>query len=346
MGFRVIESRSMVSKRNPIFDICKFFAMLLVVYWHCMSYRDGFKLSETPSYSANFIIAVNMPLFFMISGYFSRNLHESGDWSRLLRRLVSYFWPLAFFSTVYAGLETAFLDMYCIAGFPLLAIKRFLFCGWFFYALAICDVATYLIYRCGPGRKRQILIAAAFFLLFCVLSNHIWHVSNVVAMIPFYWFGLVIFPRLIDRELALMCVGGAGFFAMVYVTFFAGNIATNGLSFYWDQFDICSLRVNMILNMVLRYIVGILGSVFIVASVHLLCLSAKCITKISFLGTETLGIFFVHDELVAVVNRELEVIIGDCLSMLVLASCVYVFSYLVVWGSKRLRCIRYIVWGN
>lgn len=93
----------------------KFLAMFMVVYWHVISYRPGFELSSRPSYAANFIIAVNMPLFFMVSGFFSRHLHESGNWAKLAARLKLYFWPVVVFSLsnrfveLDAGVLTVFL---------------------------------------------------------------------------------------------------------------------------------------------------------------------------------------------------------------------------------------------
>ncbi len=53
--------------RDKSFDIVKFAAMFMTVYWHVMCYRSRFDLISILSYAANFIIAMNMPLFFMVS---------------------------------------------------------------------------------------------------------------------------------------------------------------------------------------------------------------------------------------------------------------------------------------
>ena len=124
-----------VVKRDPLFDMAKFVAMFMVVYWHVMSYRPGFDLAEMPSHAANFIIAVNMPLFFLVSGYFSRRLHDSGNWRRLLGRLVTYFWPLAVFSILGAVIDAIIFHKCTIMQTPLVAIKKFLFTGWFFLCI-------------------------------------------------------------------------------------------------------------------------------------------------------------------------------------------------------------------
>jgi len=141
-------------KRDPFFDLLKFVAMFMVVYWHVMSYRPGFDLATMPSRAANFIISMNMPLFFMISGYFSRRLHESGDWKKLGHRLVTYFWPLATVSFIVLCLETIVWQEHTFSQIPLLTLKAFLFHGWFFYALAICEVGTFCAYRWGKTRHK------------------------------------------------------------------------------------------------------------------------------------------------------------------------------------------------
>ena len=81
----------MEKKRDPIIDVAKAVAMFMVVYLYVMFYRPGCDLRDNPSYAINFIISVAMPLFFMISGYFSRCLHESGDVVKLLNRFILYF---------------------------------------------------------------------------------------------------------------------------------------------------------------------------------------------------------------------------------------------------------------
>lgn len=120
--------------------------MFMVVYGHVVCWRPGFSISEMPSFAENFIIAVNMvnmPLFFMISGYFSQRLHESRDWTRLSNRLISYAWPMAFFAIFLATLEGLVLGRMPILQIPILALKKFLFTNWFFYALASCDIITF-----------------------------------------------------------------------------------------------------------------------------------------------------------------------------------------------------------
>ena len=133
--------------RDATFDLSKGLAMFMVIYSHVIFYRPGFELKTMPSLAINFIMVVAMPLFFMLSGYFSSKLHKSRNWSDLFRRFTVYFWPMAFFSFVFNCIDCLILGRYPVAQFPLNVFKTFLFAGWFFYALAFCDFIVFCTFR-------------------------------------------------------------------------------------------------------------------------------------------------------------------------------------------------------
>ena len=92
-------------KRNPYFDVVKAIAMLLVVMGYS---RWAYGCQVGNPTIDNFIVGMNMPLFFMISGYFSANIVKEGDWSKLGQHLVGYFWPLAVVSCFFSVLSIFF----------------------------------------------------------------------------------------------------------------------------------------------------------------------------------------------------------------------------------------------
>ena len=134
--------------RVPFWDVLKFFAILLVVYGH-VSGAFGCKVLEP--YISNFRVGMNMPLFFIISGYFAAKTIERGDWRKLGRHLVGYFWPLAAVSVVFAALSVLFHVEGRGCGFIGYTGRRFLFAGWFLWCLAICFVITFLCRRVASG---------------------------------------------------------------------------------------------------------------------------------------------------------------------------------------------------
>ena len=330
-------------KRDAAFDVVRFVAMFMVVYWHVMSYRPGFDLETMPSYAANFIIAVNMPLFFIVSGYFSRRLHESGDWRRLANRLIGYFWPIAFFAVFFSALECFVWHKYAVSVLPLQSFKKFLFGNWFFFTLAACDVFAFLAFRA----KRSLLAvvcALAFAVCLCS-SGRIWYASSAVAMFPFYLFGLFALPSLLScpRMFALTACFGGG--AMIISTFLSGNIATNGLAFYWDRFDVWHPQFDKVLHMVLRFIVGSFGSLFIIGVVKLCLHALPRLSVLAVLGTETLGIYLLQGWLIRGVSNPFVSLDTAVWQLLVSSIAVFTIAFCIVKALKWNRRVCDTVFG-
>lgn len=64
-----VEERDLPKKaRDPFWDVLKFLAMLLVVFSHV---NVEFPCGILEPYLDNFRVGMNMPLFFIISGYFA-----------------------------------------------------------------------------------------------------------------------------------------------------------------------------------------------------------------------------------------------------------------------------------
>ena len=80
----------MSHSRDQYFDIVKAFAIFLVVFGHVNSVLG---LVPFPVWLGNMTVSINMPLFFMVSGYFCWPTVANGDWRRLGRHLRSYFQP-------------------------------------------------------------------------------------------------------------------------------------------------------------------------------------------------------------------------------------------------------------
>lgn len=204
--------------RDPYFDLIKFVAIFMVVLSHVQSYRPGFSFGDMPSLSLIFIMVVNMPLFFMVSGYFAYGLHQSGNWVKLLDRLVSYFWPMAFFAILSALLECFLLNKYPLVTVPVFVAKKFLLQGWFFWALASCEICTFIAYRIGTSNLQRFLIGGLAYIIFVAISGRVPHAYNIVSMIPFYWVGLIfLYPIMMNRRLMVisLVLGGRCFMQLI-----------------------------------------------------------------------------------------------------------------------------------
>jgi len=331
--------------REPLFDVTKAIAIFLVVYSHVMFCRPGFDLRTMPSYAMNFIWVINMPVFFMISGYFSRSLHESGKWEKFANRLIRYFWPLAIFGVVFAIVESLCCGKYPWTNIPLWALKKFLFCGWFFYALAGCELITFLSYKWSEKHGIRIWICCCSFAVCLLGSGRIWHAKNIVAMIPFYWFGLWILPFILKNRPLWRLIASVGGVLLILTTFCCGSIATNGLSFYLNHYDILSPTIYDFLLMMARYVIGVFGCLFLLMILSGLLMVLPVSAKIASIGTETLGIFFIQGYIITYGSNKF-VDLNASQWVLVASSIIVVFlSWLAVKFLKSGKLIEALVWG-
>ncbi len=338
----------MEKKRDTTFDLVKFIAMFMVVYSHVISYRQGFDLVTMPSFAMNFIQLINMPLFFIISGYFSRRLQVTGDWMRLANRLVRYFWPLAFFGVFFAALDCFAFCKITVSAIPLVSVKRFLFTGWFFYALGICDTVTFVACKIGRSWSGIFLVCLSAFLILVMSIGRMWYAQYTVAMIPFYWFGLWALPRIQNKwknNGGVAMIMSFGVIVLV-VTFFLGNIATNGLSFYMNSFDIFNPNMKAVLLMFARYALGIVGSLFVVKVVALSVKFLPSLAVISFLGTETLGIYFLQGNIVQDIATRFIGLNADVFVIFMTSLFVFMLSFFIVKITKLNHFTKIVIWGK
>ncbi len=318
--------------------------MFMVIYWHVMSCRPGFSLPDMPSYAANFIIPVNMPLFFVVSGYFARGLHEDGSHRKLLNRFISYFWPMAVFAAFFTLVDGFVLAKFAIHELLVRAVKNFLFSSWFFQALAICEIITF--YACRFKNAWQRVAVCSLGYILCLLgAGHVWYVACVPPLILFYWLGLWILPKVVfDKRIFFVC-GMIGCMMLVAATFMYGNVATNGLAFYWDRFDIWNPRITNVVNQISRLIVGAFGSVFIIWVVKVLSARFQRLAWFAVLGTETLGIYFLQSWFIRYMSNPFVSLSARSLVLMISSCIVFGSAFIVVRILKMNRIVGGIVFG-
>ena len=190
-------------------------------------------------------------------------------------------------------------------------------------------------------------------ILYCIayigallLSGRVWYVSSIVSMIPFYWFGLYFLPRVLLRGKVFALTSIVGGLLMVYITYLAGNVATNGLAFYWDRFDILHPEGAKAVNMVARYIVGIMGGIFIIAVLKALMSLVPASSRVASLGAETLRIYYIHGYLIILgTNYFVDISVGNC--TLLMATCViFLISVCIVKLTLLSGMVERLIWGR
>ncbi|MDL4776054.1 MULTISPECIES: acyltransferase family protein [Thermomonosporaceae] len=192
-------------ERDPFFDNAKFLAILLVVMGHSLANLLNVPLARGLYL---FIYMFHMPLFIVVTGYFSRNWTFSGGKARKLITNVGV--PYVVFEIAYslydwlAGrneLEISLLNPY--------------FLTWFLCAL--------FMWRLSTPVWQQIRWPLAVSLVFSLLSymsdlGGTFDVHRVIGLLPFYVLGLMLKPdhfellkKPVARALgALVLLGGFG----------------------------------------------------------------------------------------------------------------------------------------
>ncbi|MFI0357204.1 acyltransferase family protein [Actinomadura sp. 9N407] len=169
-------------ERDPFFDNAKFLAILLVVIGHSLAYR-----LEVPAAKGlyMFIYMFHMPMFIVVTGYFSRNWTFAGGKARKLITNVGV--PYVVFEIAYSlydwvvgrnKMEISLLDPY--------------FLTWFLCAL--------FFWRLSTPVWQQIRWPLAVALVFSLLSymselGDTFNIHRVIGLLPFYVLGLLLKPE-------------------------------------------------------------------------------------------------------------------------------------------------------
>ena len=325
--------------RNPYFDVVKALAMLVVVIGHT---RWAYGCHVGNPAIDNFIVGMNMPIFFMISGYFSAKTVFEGNWAKLGQHLIGYFWPLAFFSCIFAlgavgfGLEGSDKGVIGYAG------RNFLFSPWFLWCLAICFGISFLSARILKVSPLFALLAV--YLLLPFLTG-VWYVENVREMLPHFVFGMFVlrmWPIWKMRYLGMTC-----FVVYMLVILSSNSFRVNGLSFYNGETDyvhLFSSPFNVVMLMA-RILLGFVGSVGILWLTHELV--SKFNTwgdRIAPFGRTTLGVYILHQWILARCEESIPlkptIFMTLLFALLLFISCHYLTVLL-----KCSKWLRKLIWG-
>ncbi len=83
-------NNSLMKTRNIAFDLLKLFAIFLVLWGHCIQHM---KVTNTDEPVYLFIYSFHMPLFMMISGYFSISSLSMRVWPFLKKKFIQLLLP-------------------------------------------------------------------------------------------------------------------------------------------------------------------------------------------------------------------------------------------------------------
>ncbi|MQY07170.1 acyltransferase family protein [Actinomadura macrotermitis] len=265
-------------ERDPFFDNAKFLAILLVVVGHSLA-----NLLDVPLAKGLyiFIYMFHMPLFIVITGYFSRNWTFSGGKARKLITNVGV--PYVVFEIAYSLYDW-------LAGRNELEISLLkpYFLTWFLCAL--------FMWRLSTPVWQQIRWPLAVAMVFSLLSymsdlGSTFNIHRVIGLLPFYVLGLMLKPahfELLKRPAArmagivtLVCGAGAAFVVMNHM---------NKDWIYWkDPHD--ELGVGNLVGTLMR--LGMFGCAIVLVAAFLTIVPQRR-TWFTGLGATTLYAYLLH----------------------------------------------------
>ena len=283
--------------REPCFDLVKVAMMLWVVWGHLGLY--GIVEAEPLIYMANAKIGVNMPVFFVMSGYFAASTFTKKGWSDILARAGSYVWPHVTIPIVSAMLWVVVFNM------DLRSALGNVHLYWFLRTLALVYLLCALIYRLVADDKwRWFLFALTYLaMIFCPTSFRFWWCGQVIHMYPYFVFGLMVLRRHrfhLGTRVSLCC--GVVFISAVML---GGDFISTGMNF-WESFPYWESvfgDVKWFITFFARTAVGITDSIFVLFAAEFLVKRIPCIQRLAPMGLTSLGVYVVHEYPLILINK-------------------------------------------
>ncbi|GAA2085038.1 acyltransferase family protein [Actinomadura alba] len=264
--------------RDPFFDNAKFLAILLVVSGHAIEGLYDVHLAHA---AYLFIYMFHMPVFIVITGYFSRNFTFSGGKARKL--ITNLGVPYVVFEVAYSTydwlvgqnrLQITLLDPY--------------FLTWFLMALFMWRLSTPVWQQI----RWPLGVAVAISLMSYMgpLSNQL-DMHRVFGLVPFYVLGLLLRPEhfeLLKRPAArvLGALVLAGGFAASFVV--DRHMATEWV--YWRSSH-AKLNVDLVTGTLMRFTMLVVATVLVAS---FLAVVPRRRTWFTALGTTTLYAYLLH----------------------------------------------------
>ena len=276
----------------------------MVVFRHVMFSSDTMLF---PTWVAN--ATANMPVFFLLSGWFAWPTIAAHDWHKLGRHLKSYMWPTVSLIVIFACAQP-FYDgtSWNLRDVFVSSVKTWLFGPWFIWVLCECYLIMFVSHIIGGNLRRTLVVAIAALLILMFVPDYqgIVYKLSLRHMFPYFVIGAM-FRSLDIRLWENNWIGLLSLLAFLLYAFFAGDASKNGMSFYtadssWRAF--LSWRSGV--TFFARPVVGVLGSIGFMWGIKRILSVALPVKSVTALvdvlakgGTLTLAIYLLHQRLLS-----------------------------------------------
>ncbi len=282
--------------RDPYFDLVKAVAISMVVFCHVMWIAPA---GTFPLWINNFRVGMNMPIFFILSGYFAWPTIEAHDWRKMCRNIRSYWQPALVAGVFYTaiGLMVGLVDLQPRV-ISIRLVRSVFVDPWFITTLIECYLLLFISLAIGRRIRWGLLIAMTILLLIMCRPSYVHgniHWGCVLSMMPHFTFGAIILRKFDNRlwekrKIGLFCL-------VVFIAFvlLEGDVELNGMSFYTADSSIRTFgSFKSGVCFFLRPIVGILGSIGVMALIRMVLDIVPSLIWMAKIGTLTLGIYIFH----------------------------------------------------
>lgn len=319
-----------MQSRNITFDIIKFFAIFCVVWGHCIQHLLSSEYWEEPIY--RYLYSFHMPLFMMVAGFFAANINKNKTfWSSLTTKFRQLIIPLLSSCVI-----ICILDIYANQGGYFYHLYKSL---WFLKSLFLCNVlylaATTIV---DSSMNKRILLI----LLSLILSNYI-RVFLIPQMYPCFIVGVLLrfnYDYFKRNTKIINIISGMLFLILLlfWDERFWSQPGTGLISKIWGEDYVVSPYIITLI----RYSVGVLGSIFFISLFHILSSSFERSSIglfISYCGQFTLGIYIFQTFILEIVLANLlkfdsfnwmitNFIVFPILSIVIILSIIWIVRYI------------------
>lgn len=330
-----------VKVRHSLFDVTKALMMLWVIWGHLGLYHIVDVSTFGDAYIQNAKIGVNMPVFFMISGYFAALTFEKCGWSKIAARSVGLLWP-----------QTALAAVVAVFGL-LLSVDfsesvEYLLTIWFLRTMLVVYVLAALAYKLfnSDVLRWTAMIFIYGMMIFLPASLKFFWIGQSAHMFPYFVFGLMVLHKhevYKTKWISMLC--GMFFLGAVILE---GDEPTVGMSFWsgathWS--DVVSSTYN-IMTFFARTAVGIAGSIFTLFIFDRLLRIWPRLSSIAVFGTTTMGVYVLHEVVLINAGETFPFLHFPSWTRWLVAIVYFLVCHFVVISIKRCAAVKFMFFGD
>jgi fucose 4-O-acetylase-like acetyltransferase len=253
-------------------DALKLFAIYLVLWGHIIQFLLSSKFTDEPMY--RIIYSFHMPLFMMISGFFSENSMKREFKDLIISKFYHLILPIiswAVLPWILKWIVFKLTDNGTMADFFSHVILYCLYSLWFLKSLFVCYILAYLCWKCGRYKIQAFLFMGLVTIIsqflpeysMCPVLTESFRMLGLDIMFPAFSIGLSLnlyMPLLMKNAKYIFVITGCTFIGMLLfwnADYFC-SIPKIKTMFISDDFTELSIYIY---RRVYRIIIGIFGSI-------------------------------------------------------------------------------------